>query len=65
MLVLLRKIGESIHIGSNIEVKILNREHNTVFVGIEAPKEIEIWRSEIFKRMKMKKESEMVNVSNR
>ncbi|KAA0258758.1 carbon storage regulator CsrA [Deferribacter autotrophicus] len=48
MLVLTRKIGESIIIGDDIEVKIVNVIGKTVRVGIEAPKNIAVHRKEIY-----------------
>lgn len=46
MLVLSRKIGESITIGGNVKVVILRINGDKVRIGIEAPKEIEINREE-------------------
>lgn len=48
MLVLNRKIGEGIVIGNNIEVKILDIQENRVKVGIEAPRQINILRKEVY-----------------
>ncbi len=48
MLVLSRKKGESIMIGNNIEIQIVDFDDSRVRVGINAPKEIEIFRKEIF-----------------
>ena len=50
MLVLSRKYGESIVIGKDIMVKVIKMKGNVVQLGIEAPKEIPIHRSEIFER---------------
>ena len=48
MLVLSRKKNESIIINGNIEVKIIESDDGKVRIGIEAPKEIEVHRKEIF-----------------
>lgn len=48
MLVLARKIGESIMIGDQIELVILGTEGETVKVGINAPRHVEVYRKEIY-----------------
>ena len=47
MLVLTRKLNESIIIGSGIEVKIARINGNQVRIGITAPKNIPVYRKEI------------------
>jgi carbon storage regulator len=49
MLVLSRRIGESIVIGGGITVKVLKMKGNVVHLGFDAPKEIPIRRSELRK----------------
>jgi len=48
MLILSRKQDESIIINGNIEVKILEIEEGKVRLGIEAPKDIDIFRKELY-----------------
>ena len=48
MLVLSRKKNESIIIDGKIEIKIIETEDGRVRIGIEAPKEIQIHRKEVF-----------------
>ncbi|MCM3134945.1 carbon storage regulator CsrA [Paenibacillus polysaccharolyticus] len=48
MLVLSRKKGESIIIQDNIEVTVLAVEGDTVRIGISAPKQIDIFRKEVY-----------------
>ncbi len=48
MLVLTRKAGESIIIGSNIEVKVLSAEGGSVRIGIKAPREVSVYRRELY-----------------
>ncbi|GMK48695.1 carbon storage regulator [Paenibacillus glycanilyticus] len=48
MLVLSRKTDESIMIGGNIEIVVLGVEGETVKLGIRAPKDIEVFRKELY-----------------
>lgn len=47
MLVLSRKTNETIKIGDNIEIRILEVSGDTVRIGIEAPKSVDILRGEL------------------
>ena len=47
MLVLSRKQGEQIRIGENVVVTVLVVQGNKVRVGIEAPRSLPVWRSEV------------------
>jgi carbon storage regulator len=51
MLVLTRKLGETIRIGDNITVKIVDLDGRHVKLGIEAPKNIAVNREEIYDRI--------------
>jgi carbon storage regulator len=52
MLVLSRKQGERIVIGDNIVITVVSMEYGRVRLGIEAPREIEVWREEMLDRPK-------------
>ena len=52
MLVLTRRLGEAITIGENIKIVVVDIDGNQVKIGIEAPREIEIYREELFERIK-------------
>ena len=49
MLILSRKIEESLNIGDSVTIKILGIHDGQVKIGIEAPKEIKVYRTEIYR----------------
>jgi carbon storage regulator len=52
MLILTRRIGESLKIGEEVTVTVLGVKGNQVRVGIAAPKSVAVHREEIFERIK-------------
>ena len=52
MLILTRRVGETLMIGDNISISVLGVKGNQVRIGIDAPKEIAVHREEIFKKIK-------------
>ncbi|MGC7559876.1 carbon storage regulator CsrA [Pasteurella sp. PK-2025] len=52
MLILTRKVGESLLIGDDISITILNIRGNQVKIGIKAPKDVSVHREEIYQRIK-------------
>lgn len=61
MLVLSRKKGESIVIGDNIELTVLSVEGDTIKLGIQAPKQVDIYRKEILKSVQENNESAAID----
>lgn len=58
MLILTRRIGETLMIANDIEVTVLEVKVNQVRLGIKAPKHIRVDREEIFHRIQQEKYSE-------
>lgn len=51
MLVLTRRIGESLMIGDDIEVTLISLNNGGIRVGVNAPKDIPVHREEIYQRI--------------
>jgi carbon storage regulator len=52
MLILTRKDNESLFIGDEIEITVLGVKGNQVRIGINAPKDIDVHREEVYRRIK-------------
>ena len=57
MLILTRKVGETLMIDDNVTVSILGVKGNQVRVGINAPKEVAVHREEIYLRIQAERNS--------
>jgi carbon storage regulator len=52
MLVLTRRLGEAITVGDDVKIIVVDIDGNQVKLGIEAPRQIEIYREELYEKIK-------------
>lgn len=55
MLILTRRIGETLMIGDNVTVTVLETKGGQVRIGIDAPKEVSVHREEIYLKIQQDK----------
>ena len=57
MLILTRRVGETVMIGNDVTVTVLGVKGNQVRVGVNAPKEVAVHREEIYERIKREEQA--------
>ena len=61
MLILTRRAGETVMVGSDITITVLGVKGNQVRIGINAPKDVAVHREEIYERIQSEKAAESGN----
>jgi len=56
MLILTRRVGESLIIGDDVVVNVLGVKGNQVRIGVDAPKDVTVHREEIYDRIQAEKD---------
>jgi carbon storage regulator len=57
MLILTRRVGETVMIGSDVTVTVLGVKGNQVRVGVNAPRDVAVHREEIFERIRREEQA--------
>nr|WP_132677825.1 carbon storage regulator CsrA [Pseudomonas aeruginosa] len=58
MLILTRRVGETLMVGDDVTVTVLGVKGNQVGIGVNAPKEVAVHREEIYQRIQKEKDQE-------
>jgi len=58
MLILTRRVGETLMIGDEVTVTVLGVKGNQVRIGVNAPKDVSVHREEIYERIKREQDED-------
>ena len=63
MLILTRRVGETLMIGDEVTVTVLGVKGNQVRIGVNAPREVAVHREEIYERIKREQQADHLDAS--
>ncbi len=58
MLILTRRVGETLMVGDDVSITVLGVKGNQVRIGVDAPREVAVHREEIYQRIQNEKDGE-------
>ena len=58
MLILTRRVGETLMVGDEVTITVLGVKGNQVRIGVNAPKDVAVHREEIYQRIQKEKDPE-------
>lgn len=64
MLILTRRVGETVMIGSDVTVTVLGVKGNQVRVGVNAPRDVAVHREEIFERIRREEQASQAHAGH-
>ncbi|MBO1255194.1 carbon storage regulator CsrA [Alteromonas sp. 5E99-2] len=64
MLILTRRVGETLMVGDEVTVTVLGVKGNQVRIGVNAPKEVSVHREEIYMRIQAEKTGQPISTDN-
>jgi carbon storage regulator len=63
MLILTRRVGETVMIGHDVTVTVLGVKGNQVRIGVNAPKDVAVHREEIYERIKREEDQDSSGIA--
>ena len=64
MLILTRRVGETLMIGDDVTITVLGVKGNQVRIGVNAPKEVAVHREEIYQRIQKEKTGDDIDIDS-